>query len=93
MWIKVGVALGLVAAASQITARMIVAGAVAWWFASDRLLGMLAGWAIAKTPKKFQWTIRSIVIRPSPRRIFMSLFGAGANTVRYAWSEIIVCGW
>ena len=92
-WIKVGVALGLVAAASQITARMIVTGAIVWWLVSDRLLGMLAGWAIAKTPKKFQWTIRSIVIRPSPRRIFTSLFGSNPENARDAWSEIIVQGW
>ena len=38
----------------------------------DRALGLLAGWGIAKTPKKFKWEIRSVILRPSPRRLLLS---------------------
>ena len=34
------------------------------WLVHDRLLGALAGWGIAKTPKAFNWTIERILIRP-----------------------------
>lgn len=33
--------------------------------ACDRLLGFLAGWGIARTPKAFRWSIKKIRIRPT----------------------------
>ena len=46
----------------------------------DRLLGWLAGWGIAKTPKAFRWNIERICIRPSA-------------PWSSRWSEIIVVNW
>lgn len=49
--------------------------------AIDRVLGMVASWGIGKTPKRFQWTIQRICIRPS--------FSWAAD----AWSELVILGW
>mmetsp|Transcript_65847 Transcript_65847/g.183457 ORF Transcript_65847/g.183457 Transcript_65847/m.183457 type:complete len:664 (+) Transcript_65847:142-2133(+) len=48
---------------------------------TDRLLGRLAGWAIGRTPKAFDWTIESICVRPA------------TSWAPYAWSEIVVINW
>ena len=45
-----------------------------------RLLGLLAGWAIKKTPKAFDWTFERVLVRPS-------------LVSRSAWSEIVFVGW
>lgn len=47
----------------------------------DRCLGWLVGWAMAKTPKRFLWTMDQVKIRPS--------FSWAAD----AWSEITVVNW
>mmetsp|Transcript_77601 Transcript_77601/g.179949 ORF Transcript_77601/g.179949 Transcript_77601/m.179949 type:complete len:622 (-) Transcript_77601:192-2057(-) len=47
----------------------------------DRLLGRLAGWAIGRTPKAFQWSIECVCVRPS------------LSWRPHAWSEIIILNW
>lgn len=54
------------------------------WAASllvERGLGLLAGWGIGKTPKRFRWTIDRIRIRPS------------LSWAPGSWSEICIIGW
>ncbi|CAK0882983.1 unnamed protein product, partial [Prorocentrum cordatum] len=88
-WRPAGTALAAAAAAVQLSSRWRPVGALVaacsfLWAATllfERGLGMLAGWGIGKTPKRFWWTIDRIRVWPS------------LSWDPGCWSEICVVGW